>query len=246
MKLKIFLNSLEESKSKVVSTLISSYLYDKYKIQTDYYSLSNFKAKSPLKEKHMALVEEAAGWVDENYGQSLEIVSEANGKSFYKIVQKYLASVGKFYFIDPVKKTKRLVTDLGKPYNHYEYNEPTIVITITDTIDKMQGYGNLSQYQAIKKFSGHYTRNLLGNVCQCINVLISQQTSENEKIEASVWKGSQSALQKSKPSLDSIKTCRAINFVVLYKHRELTGKSKCSTNKNKKSSWLEVAELINY
>lgn len=187
IKLKILLNSLEETEAKVEQTFIAEYLFNKYGIKGSFYKLSNYNTTSLTKDQ-MLKVAEATIWVQENIFKYLEVFSEPNPYVFYKKTVNYLKNVGKFYTI--TKDINGNVIDKSlykpkgeKPWNHYEYNEPTIVISIFDTYDAAIGYSTshgmkYTKYEAIRKYSEQDLRGKLCKICKVIGVAVMQQVED--------------------------------------------------------------------
>jgi DnaB-like helicase C terminal domain len=191
IKVRVFLNSLEETPEKVIATLVNKELHERFGVASSYYKIANYSEESSLTDEQMEKVKLATEIVEEKYGDILEVVKESNPFAFYKKIREYLFSVGKFYYIVKDvngKVTSKTQVKLGDQWNHYEYNEPTIVVTIFDTIDKAQGYSStlpnsdvkvtLNQYDAIGKYVHYYVGELLGPVCKVISFIISQQLSD--------------------------------------------------------------------
>lgn len=188
VKVKIFLNSLEENEAKVEQTFVAERLFKAYGVRSDYYTLMNYK-KKPLSSDQMSKVKQSAIWVQQNVMTHLDVFTEHNPYAVYKRVREYLRNNGTFYSIQKengiiVNKTP---VKPGEPWNHYEFSEPTMVVVINDTIDALTGYTQslagkekqtLSKYEAIRKFSEYYLRNLLCKTCGCIGVLVSQQKED--------------------------------------------------------------------
>ena len=218
IKVKLFLNSLEESEAKVEQTFVSDYLFTKYGVKSGFFELTNYNTTA-LSDEQMAKVAEATIWCRKNIFNRLEVIFETNPFAVYKKVRNYLRTIGQFYYIkkdaagNVISKTK---TKDGEQWNHYEYSEPTIVLVINDTVDALTGYtetigterNKLTKYEAVRKFSEYYLRGLLCKVCKCIGVLISQQIEAKQRVESN-FKG-QTILEKLKPGLDGILTCKAI------------------------------------
>lgn len=202
MPIKIFLNSLEESKEKVASTLVSETLYRKYNITLDYYTLNNYR-ESSLSEEIMSKIGECTDIAEEVYRQ-LEVVNIPSATGFYKHVRGYLANTGRFLY-------KGETVSLGDRWDAYAPNDPNmIVIAISDTIDKYPAENILgvpqSQYETLKFFSSTYSRQRLGLGCGVINVLVQQQVNDKEIIETN-YKGN-TVVEKMKPSLATLAKCK--------------------------------------
>lgn len=217
IRLKVFINSLEEPVQKLVGTFVTQEFKVKFGEDIKYYDAINYKV-NPASNEFMRRIEQCTNVVHNKYFKNnlLTIVRETNPYKFFKLVQEYLYSVGKFYYIKRNHKGQEVsrehITKLGKPFNHYEYNEPTIVVTIYDTIDKTQPYndGNtsLSVYDAVGRYVHHYADIILGKVCGCINFVVSQQKSDNTVVETN-FKG-KTILEKLKPHLGAMRTNKSV------------------------------------
>lgn len=216
-KVKIFLNSLEESVEKVTSTLVASELYNLFGIKdTGYYNLTN-TGNTPSSDEYMKQVKKACEEVDRKYGSTLDIIHQNDPLKFYLRIRDYLKEVGSFYdaeFKDGIVVNKKEV-DKGT-WNYYEYKEPTIIIAVSDTIDKYQPtelhIGNvkkqLNKYESVRYFSEVFSRQRLGLVCDVVSVQISQQNEDNLKANTD-FRGDKD-IWKIKPNLGNLLTVRAI------------------------------------
>lgn len=200
LKIKIFLNSLEESVDKVVSTFISSFLYEHYGIQLNFYQLNNYTTE-PLPLDTMLKIKEAEQYIN-FLEQYLDIVHISNPYGFYKHIWDHLNKNGNFY------KQGVVLTEYQTGWDKYIADDPNhIVIAITDTVNKYQEENGKGVYQTLRTFSEFYSRKLLGLQCNVINVIIQQQSPDNEKIEVN-YRG-KTLIEKLKPSLDALRDCRA-------------------------------------
>lgn len=200
LKIKIFLNSLEESIDKVVSTFVSSYLYEKYGLQLNFYELNNYSIEA-LDNDTMAKIAEAKGYVD-HLQQYIDIVHISNPYGFYLHIWKWLFKNGIFY------NDNTKLESYSVQWNKYVPNDPNqIVIAISDTINKYQEENGKGVYNTLRTFSEFYSRKLLGIQCNVINVLIQQLSPDKEKLELN-FKG-KTIIEKVKPSLDALRDCRA-------------------------------------
>lgn len=202
IKLKIFLNSLEETVEKVQSTFVASALYELYGIDMDYYTLNHYCSVSDMPDDDTWVkVKEAEKHVKDSINKYLEVIHISNAYGIYKHVRDWLAANGTFsYQGKPVT--------VGQQWDHYEYNDPnTFVIVITDTVNKMQPESEDSLYRSLIKFSSQYSRRHLGMSCGVISVLIQQQSPDKEKLETNL-KG-QTLIEKMKCGLDTLRDCRA-------------------------------------
>lgn len=200
IKIKIFLNSLEESIDKVISTFVSSYLYENYGLELSYYQLNNYSTE-PLTEDIMSKIKEAKAYVD-HLQEYIDIVHISNPYGFYIHIWKWLFENGTFYN-DDVK-----LESYSIQWNKYVPNDPNqIVIAISDTINKYQEENGKGTYQTLRTFSEFYSRKLLGIQCNVINVLIQQLSPDKEKLELNLR--GKTMIEKLKPSLDALRDCRA-------------------------------------
>lgn len=196
-KVKIFLNSLEESIEKVESTFISSYIYRKHNIKLDYYKLNHFSEEA-LPEHTMNCIREAEEFYDNNIRPYLEVVIDPNPEDFYKRVLRYMAQHGKFY-----NEQGDEVDGLVKHFVKYIPDDPgRFVIVISDTINNYDAMPGKSWYETLKMFSTKYCRQQLCLKCKCIVVNLQQQASDKEKVEMN--KMGVPIEQKLEPSLDGL------------------------------------------
>lgn len=235
IKLKVFINSIEESSSKLVGTLVAKEAYIHHNHRLTYYDAINFR-KSPPSQSEMNMISDCIKRVDKKYFENnlLNIETETNPFAFYKKVRNYLFEVGKFYHIRRDTNGKELSrTEITRKeiksgnftkfiysgaWNHYEYNEPTIVVTIFDTINKTTGYtytdpeGNrivLNQYDSISKYVHHFAAVLLGKICGVINFVVAQQKGEQDVIETNY--AGKTVLDKLKPTTGALATNKSID-----------------------------------
>lgn len=203
---KIFLNSLEESREKVISTLINAKIHEKTGRSYSFYDLNNFRT-SPMTSQIHADIQLCEQEIDEMQ-KYLSVVHEANPYGFYKTILIWLFNNGIFLKDGvPVSKVEDVYSDSGT-WNQYVPNNPNqIVIAITDTIDAYQEESGKSLYETVKRFSKFFSRKQLGLVCNVITVFLQQQVPDKEMWETNI-KG-QTLIEKMKPSLDALATCRA-------------------------------------
>lgn len=206
--IKVFLNSLEESKAKVEMVFVTQYLFDKYKISLSYYDL-NFLMTEYNEDKELEVkINEAIAWVAAEILPSIEIVDQPNPYAFYKQVRTFLTTIGTFY------NRNEKVTSFGpnKGWDRYEYNEPYIVMVITDTIDALQGYNSngkpIDRYTAIRTFSEKFCRSLLCKKCGVISIMVSQQAEDTTRVQEN-FKG-KTLISKLKPSLATVLSVKAV------------------------------------
>lgn len=206
LSVKIFLNSLEESKEKVVSTLINSSIYQKTGKSYKFYDLNNFRT-APMSSSLYAEIKSAEEDLDlmESF---MSIVHEANPYGFYKTVLNWLFDNGAFYKAGVPIMDKTLVSTDSNSWDKYVPNNPNqIVIAIIDTIDAYQEESGRNLYDTVKRASKFFHRKQLGLMCNVITVIIQQQVPDKERLELNMR--GQTLLDKMKPSLDALATCRA-------------------------------------
>lgn len=218
IKVKIFLNSLEESKDKVNATLVASELYNLYGLdKINYYKLTNTALK-PNSPELQNKIGQACKVVDEKYGEILEVFGNSDPMRVWYRVRDYLRNVGKFY-IATFKKGEvvgKRIAKKGEAWNYYEYDEPHIVILISDTIDKYQPtYWYIEnkkvlqdKYTSVRNFSEIICRQRLNLVCDVVTVQVSQQSEENLKANTD-YKGNKD-VWKLKPNLGNLLTVKSI------------------------------------
>lgn len=202
IKLKIFLNSLEETIEKVQSTFVASALYELYGIEIDYYTLNHYCSRDNMVEDDLWVkVKEAERHVQQTISKYLEVIHISNGYGIYKHVREWLFRNGTFTY-------KGAEVSVGDQWDNYIPNEPnTFVIVITDTVNKLRPEKSDTLYNSLIDFSSKYSRNLLGMRCGVINVLVQQQSPDKERVEMNL-KG-QTMIDKLKCSLDALRDCRA-------------------------------------
>lgn len=202
IKLKIFLNSLEETKEKVETTFVASALYEMFGIELDYYKLNHYCTANNMPDDATWLkVNEAKKLVESNIHKYVEVMHINNPYGIYKHVRNWLFENGEFTFQGkPIKE--------GEQWDRYEKYDPNMfVLLITDTINKLQAEKGETLYTTIRKFSEVYSRKHLGMSCGVINILVQQQSPDKEKLETN-FRG-ETMIDKMKPSLDALRDCRA-------------------------------------
>lgn len=205
MNVHIILNSLEESSEKVISTLVSSKLDEVYNTSLNYYQINNYSADTPLSDNLMRQIEHCSKLVDEDYGDRLDIVNQPNPLEFYKYVLKYLFTIGKFYKKGKELKLKEVLND---EYDSFEYCVDTLVMVISDTVNKYQANNGKTKYESVKEFSEYFSRQRLGLVCNVTSTFTIQMSVDLARLETD-YKGNK-LLQKSLPSISHILTVRSI------------------------------------
>lgn len=206
IKVKIFINSLEETKSKVVSTLIAGYIYKTYGIEMDYYKILNYQISKGLNSMELTLVEEGSKWVDKHY-ECVEILHISTPRLYYNHIMNYMSTIGTFY---NTSSGSRVKVPFNKEWDLYEYNEPTIVVSIFDTIDKCSPsilHGEKSIYDAAKNYSAVLSRQRMCMGCGIISVIVQQQSPLAERVETTT--GGVRIIEKSKPNLSYLNVCKA-------------------------------------
>lgn len=203
LKTTVFLNSLEERKSKVISTLVATYLADTYDIEKSYYDLNNFGIK-PMPDDLLFLIKESEEYINE-FEKHVQIVHFPNPTGMFKHVMDYLQDNGVF-----LKKGKTInvkeVNYYSTEWDTYIPNDPThIIIAITDTLNKYQAEKSNTHYQTLRTFSEFYSHNLLGLRCGVLNCMVQQQKGGKEALETN-FKGA-TIIEKMKPSLDALADC---------------------------------------
>jgi hypothetical protein len=206
--IKIFLNSLEETPSKVAATLISDWLYAKHRKEYSYYDIMGYR-EDPLPDEDMNMIREAKAKCEEIY-EDLSVVHIPSVTGFYKEVRDFMYSRGKVFQGKRLEEIKQV--DFGSPWDIYVPNDPNqIVICISDTVDKYPGEtirGKYhEQYDAIKVFSSYFMRQLLGMKMGVMTALIQQQVNDKEKIDTN-YQG-KTIIEKLKPSLATLAKCKA-------------------------------------
>ncbi len=198
LKVKIILNSLEESENKVISTLVANDIYKKYGVQINYFELNNF-ALTPMSDELDCMVQSARESIND-YEKYVDIIHIGNPTGVYKYVIDYLFTSGTFLKNGtPLKEVKYRSDE----WDTYIPNDPSeIVIVISDTINKYQAENNNTHYQSLRTFSEFYSRNLLGLRCGVISVIIQQQKGSKEAIDTN-FRGT-TIIEKLKPSLDAL------------------------------------------
>lgn len=206
LEVKIFLNSLEESREKVISTLISSKIYEKTGQSYKFYDVSNFRTTPMPKDMHDNILKTEEDIND--LQKYLTIVHEANPYGFYKTILIWLFNNGIFLKDSvPLTSIEQVYSD-SSTWNQYVPNNPNqIVVAIIDTIDAYQEESGKNLYDTVKRASKFFHRKQLGLVCNVITVMLQQQQPDKERLELNI-KG-QTLIDKMKPSLDALATCRA-------------------------------------
>lgn len=205
MDVKIFLNSLEEPVEKVVSSFISTELYKKYNLDTNYYQLNNFSEK-PMSKDFRQKLEDCKPKIDilQNY---LDITQIPNPYGFFLHVMKWLYKNGTFLNKKQEQISWESVKTDSKLWDTYVPNKPTLVIAIQDTIDAVLAENGKTQYQTILDYTKFFARTLMGMRCGVINVWVQQQSPELERIQTNV--AGKTIIDKLKPGLDTLLACKA-------------------------------------
>lgn len=201
LKATVILNSLEERQSKVVSTLVSTFLAETYQIELGYYEQNNYGIH-PMEDDMLQLIGGAEDYINE-LEKHVEIVHHPNPTGMYKHVMDYLFRHGTF-----LKSGQKLtqVKYYSTDWDTYIPHDPThIVITITDTLNKYQAEKDNSHYQTLRTFSEFYCHNILGLRCGVLNCIVQQQKGSKEAYETN-FKGT-TIIEKMKPSLDALADC---------------------------------------
>lgn len=218
LKVKIFLNSLEESSEKVNATLVASELYNLYGLSNvNYYKLTN-TSLTPNTEDLQNKIGQACLEVDKKYGNILEVIHDNDPMRIYYRVRDYLRNVGTFYVatFNKGEVVDKKIAEKGDKWNYYEYDDPHIIILISDTIDKYQptywftdeGRILLDKYNSIRNFSEIICRQRLNLVCDVVTVQVSQQSEENLKANTD-YKGEKD-VWKLKPNLGNLLSVKSI------------------------------------
>lgn len=186
IKVKIFYNSLEESKEKFAATFVLKYLKEQHNISMSFRELMFPKVNQPHSPDVIAAID--AGW--EYYRELekyIEVVSIPNPLRMYLHVRDYLATVGTFYLINrdtEGNETSRKAVSVGDKWNHYEYHDLNhFIFLISDNINNYGAIKGKSWYDSIKDFSSKYCRIYLNLLCGVITVQIHQQAADKERVE---------------------------------------------------------------
>lgn len=208
IKIKVFLNSLEETPEKIRSSVIASCVYAKHGVELSYYQINNYGLKwTPENEKVEAMVKSVCQEVNAFF-EDFEYTTIANPYGFYLKVLKYLFNEGKFYLDNKLVDNWETVKAGSTNWNRYVANDPSqFVIAISDTVDSYQSESGKSQYETIKDFSKFFSRKLLGMTCGVATVFIQQQDPDLSRIQQN-FKG-QTMIEQLKPGLDKLLVCRA-------------------------------------
>lgn len=212
MKLKILYFALEESRRDFILSMISNYLFDKYKISLTVLDLQSFTGKI-IDIETIKKIEEA-----EEYFKDLESVLDIvdnvdNPTGLYKYVEAYAnhngTTIKKDINIDGEIKS---VNDYYVPDDRNEY-----VIVIADHIGLLEPErGAETLHLAMSRWSAIYARKRITKFFNYVVVNVQQQSAETEKKEFTN-KGS-SIVEKLLPSLSGLgdnKLTQRDAFVVL-------------------------------
>ena len=206
LEVEIIINSLEESTEKFIVSSLSSALYKKYKIKTNYFQLANYSTK-PMSQELLNQINSCKEDVD-SLQKYVSIVHIANPYGFYVHVLKRLWDTGKFYLKNNQITSFEEVKKNSNNWDKYIPDNPNrIVIVCSDTIDAYIAESGKTKYETVLDFSKFFTRKILGLQCNVISFFIQQQSSDLERIQTN-FKG-QTVLEKLKPGLDTLLTCKA-------------------------------------
>lgn len=203
----IIINSLEETTEKFIVSSLSSALYRKYKVKANFFQLANY-ATAPMSETLRQQIDSCKEDVNllQNY---VDIVHIANPYGFFVHVLKHLFNTGRFYLGDKhISKFEEVKANSNNWDKYVPDNPYRMVIAVSDTLDAYQPESGKSKYETILTFSKFFTRKILGLQCNVISIFIQQQSSDLERIQTN-FKG-QTELEKLKPGLDTLLTCRAV------------------------------------
>lgn len=197
IRLKIFYFALEESKQKFMLSIISYYLWYKYKLRVSVKQLRSVKESLP--EETMTKIE-AAWEFFSDFEDYVEIIDDIhNPTGIFKTLKTYHEQRGEWTFrefSDPKTGNPRRVHDSYTPNDPNEY-----VMCITDHIGLLRTESGLSKWETIGRFSSEHCvelRNKYGTIV----VNVQQQGAESEKKQFN-FRG-QSIAEKVEPTLDGL------------------------------------------
>lgn len=199
IKLKIFYFSLEENEDKFIRSLISSELYQRYKLEISARDLLDLdKDNSKMSQDVLDKIEECAEYID-SFLEDVEVIdSIRNPYGIYKYVRAYAAANGKFY----LKGQEVDATQPSQSWDKYVANNPDeYVEVIVDHYGLLEPEKGMTLRDAIGKFSSDYALKIRDKFGYTI-IGVQQQAADKESQEYTM-KG-QSIESKLEPSLDGL------------------------------------------
>ncbi len=205
--IKIFYNSLEESPEKIYASQVMTYLSYKYNRRLSFHQILHYADKdSVLSNADYQLVEKAYKELAELQGDELVVMSEPNPYGIYKRVRQYLYETGTFY-----SNNKPVVYVPGEQFplwDRYEPNNPNaLVVTVTDTIDKLSATNGKTLYDSVHYFASTYMDTILAQKCNTINFFVQQQIPLSD---ANIFYKGSKTVGALLPTLDNLRTCKAV------------------------------------
>ena len=212
LKIKIFLNALEETYEDIIDILVCARLYEIYGLMLSVNDLNGYG--KILTDEELQLIDNESNYF-EDLGKILTIVDIPNIFGFYKIIRNYARNNGKFYFkdeetgeilreIDPINKT---TTSIGEQkfdvWNHYVPNDPDeVVITISDHIGLYDNEKGKERYETLRDISSKYSRRIICKKFGYVSILVQQ--SNADAISKQFTNKGSLVIEKNEPSLDHL------------------------------------------
>ena len=207
IKLDIIYFSLEESKEKVILSLISKYLYYRHRLSIGIKKLQSIGRHNTISPDVLEKIKEAKDYVNE-FLERVQIVDYVrNPTGMYKYVRNFMMSIGDYYDKDGNRLNKDLIVKgAGDEYTKIDKfikNHPKhYVIVITDHVKLMSFEKDLNTTKSvIDKWSSDYCLHLRDKLGVTI-VNVQQQAADKEKMQFTST--GKSIEEKLEPSLDGL------------------------------------------
>ncbi|HPQ79641.1 MAG TPA: hypothetical protein PLG47_04265 [Candidatus Dojkabacteria bacterium] len=207
LKIKIFLNSLEESPAKIRTSVIASEVYKKYGVELSYFDINLHKIELTQQDiRNQQMIDSIQDKVNDFY-KNFEVTMIPNPYGFYLHVLEYLFENGTFYFQNKPISSWNTVKAGSQHWDNYIPNDVSqFVIAASDTVDSYMEESGKTQYETIKQFSKFFTRKMLGLRCGVASVFIQQQDPDLSRAQVN-FKG-QLMIEQVKPGLDKLRVFR--------------------------------------
>jgi hypothetical protein len=207
VKLKVFYNSLEEAPNKIYASQVMTYLSKEHGKNFSTHDILHFANKETVvSDNDFELILKAYQFIGEKQRDEIEVMAEPNAFGIYKRVCQFLYETGTF-----LKNGKPIVYAGQGQFPHWdEYipNDPNLlVVTVTDTVDKMSATKGKNITDTVHYFSSNYIDTLLAQKCGTINFLVQQQIPLTEG--KSYYRG-EKMIGPLLPTLDNLRTCKAV------------------------------------
>lgn len=195
IKLKIFVNLMEENQITFANSVMSNWLYRNRHLRLSVKDLLSYYGPVDDTALHMINSVEAQEFFT-FFREKVEIVSTRSPYGFYKTVEEYCLTQGEW-----VMKEKEIAGEKIQVRDYFKYhNDDQYVIAVSDHTSLYEQKG-LTLHQAMDDWSSKYAMSLRDDYF-CSVVDVQQQEAAKEK-QQYTYKG-ESIEQKMEPSLDGL------------------------------------------